>query len=380
MEWNFDTRCIHGEEHAYQDGARSVSFPIYQTATFGHSLIGHEQFNYSRQDNPTRLQLEEVVASLEEAKEAIAFSSGMAAVSALVELLRPGDHILCGEDLYGGVTRLFDQVCAKNGIEVSYVDTTSLSQVEASIRPNTRLMHVETPSNPMMKVTDIQACARIAHAHGALLSVDNTFLTPVFQRPLTLGADIVVHSGSKYLSGHNDTISGFLVLNEPEIADRLRLIAKTIGAALAPFDCWLVLRGIKTLHVRVRHQERTAKKIVETLEKHPLVREVYYIGRPGHPGYEVNQSQATGSGAMISFRTVDQETAHRALKNVRLITFAESLGGTESLLTYPLTQTHCEVPGPLREKLGIDETLLRLSVGLEDAEDLIKDLTQALEK
>jgi cystathionine gamma-synthase len=379
MKWDFDTRCIHGEAHAWADGARSVSFPIYQTATFGHSMIGHEQFNYTRQDNPTRQQLEEVVASLEEADSAIAFSSGMAAIAALTEILRPGDHLVCGEDLYGGTTRLFSQICEKNGVTVSFVDTTDPAKLEEAMRPSTRLVHVETPSNPMMTVTDIRACADIAHAHGALLSVDNTFLSPVFQRPLTLGADAVLHSGSKYLSGHNDTIAGFLVLNDRDLTERFRLIAKTIGAALAPFDSWLVLRGLKTLHVRMQRQQENARFLAHALQRHPAVREVLYIGLPEMPGYAVNRRQTGGTGAMISFRVQDEATARRALERVRLITFAESLGGTESLLTYPLTQTHCEVPGALQRKLRIDGTLLRLSVGLENAEDLLADLTQALE-
>lgn len=379
MKWDFDTRCIHGEAHAWADGARSVSFPIYQTATFGHSMIGHEQFNYTRQDNPTWQQLEEVVASLEEADSAIAFSSGMAAIAALTEILRPGDHLVCGEDLYGGTTRLFSQICEKNGVTVSFVDTTDPAKLEEAMRPSTRLVHVETPSNPMMTVTDIRACADIAHAHGALLSVDNTFLSPVFQRPLTLGADAVLHSGSKYLSGHNDTIAGFLVLNDRDLTERFRLIAKTIGAALAPFDSWLVLRGLKTLHVRMQRQQENARFLAHALHRHPAVREVLYIGLPEMPGYAVNRRQTGGTGAMISFRVQDEATARRALERVRLITFAESLGGTESLLTYPLTQTHCEVPEALRRKLRIDGTLLRLSVGLENAEDLLADLTQALE-
>ena len=379
MKWDFDTRCIHGEAHAWADGARSVSFPIYQTATFGHSMIGHEQFNYTRQDNPTRQQLEEVVASLEEADSAIAFSSGMAAIAALTEILRPGDHLVCGEDLYGGTTRLFSQICEKNGVTVSFVDTTDPAKLEEAMRPSTRLVHVETPSNPMMTVTDIRACADIAHAHGALLSVDNTFLSPVFQRPLTLGADAGLHSGSKYLSGHNDTIAGFLVLNDRDLTERFRLIAKTIGAALAPFDSWLVLRGLKTLHVRMQRQQENARFLAHALQRHPAVREVLYIGLPEMPGYAVNRRQTGGTGAMISFRVQDEATARRALERVRLITFAESLGGTESLLTYPLTQTHCEVPEALRRKLRIDGTLLRLSVGLENAEDLLADLTQALE-
>ena len=379
MSRKFDTRCIHGgESHAYEDPIRALSFPIYQTATFAHSVIGHEQFNYTRQDNPTRLRAEEILASLEGAVQAVAFASGMAAVAALVELLSPGDHILCSDDLYGGVTRLFNNICRKNALIVSFVDTTDTEAVARAIRPETKLLYIETPSNPTMRVTDIRACAALAHENGALLAVDNTFLTPVFQRPIELGADVVVHSGTKYLAGHNDTIAGFLALADPALAEKIRLIGKSVGNMLSPFDSWLVLRGMKTLSIRMERAQESALKIVAALRNMPRVSEVYYIGLEDHPGYAVNARQTGGSGAMISFRVDSETTARNALQRVRLITFAESLGGAESLITYPITQTHNDVPHEQRARLGIDERLLRLSVGLEDADDLIEDLSQAL--
>ena len=376
----FETRCVHGTpERAFEDGARSVSFPIYQTATFGHTFVGHGQFNYTRQDNPTRLHLEETVAALENGVDSIAFASGMAAISAVMELFSPGDHILCGEDLYGGTTRLFNNVNVKNGLRIEYVDTTDAARVRAALRPETKAVYLETPTNPMMNVSDIRACAEIAKAAGALLIVDNTFLSPCFQKPLDLGADVVVHSGSKYLSGHNDTISGFVAVKDQALADRLRLIGKTTGGMLAPFDSWLVMRGIKTLSLRMEKAQKNALRLAEALQKHPKVQAVYYPGLPEHPGHELSRRQASGFGAMLSFRVDSRETAERVLLGVRLITFAETLGGVESLITYPLTQTHDMVAEEVRQHLGITDTLLRLSVGIEDADDLIADLTQALE-
>lgn len=377
----FETRCIHGGTHKFQEGSRSISFPIYQTASFSHIQPGHNGsgFDYTRESNPTRSRLEETVASLEGAADAIAFSSGMAAVATSFELFRAGDRILCSEDLYGGVVRLLSTVGAKNGLQVDYVDTTSQQKLAAALRPNTRAIYVETPSNPMMQVTDLRACAALARANGLMLIVDNTFLSPYFQNPLALGADLVIHSGSKFLGGHNDTISGFLCAGTQELADRLRLLAKTVGNTLAPFDSWLVLRGLKTLAVRMERQQQTALTLARWLRSQPQVKQVYYVGLPEHPGYAVNAGQARGSGSMISFSVDSEATALRVLEHVRLITFAESLGGTETLLTYPMVQTHPDVPKEMREHLGITETLLRLSVGLENENDLIADLRQALE-
>lgn len=383
MTEHFETRCIHGDAaRRLTEESGSISFPIYQTASFRHSRPGHNAsgFDYTRESNPTRTRLEQVVASLERAESCVAFSSGMAAISAVFELFGPGDHILCSEDLYGGVTRLHQLISAKNGVSVSYLDTTEASVVDAAVQPNTKAIYLETPSNPMMNVTDLRAMAEIAKAHQLLLVVDNTFLSPYFQNPLALGADVVVHSGSKFLSGHNDTISGFLCVADPSLGERLRLIAKTTGGVLAPFDSWLVMRGIKTLAVRMEQQQRSALRVARWLKGRPEITAVYYVGLPEHPGYRGNIGQARGFGSMISFRTDTAETALRVLERVQLITFAESLGGTESLLTYPMVQTHPDVPEKMREHLGITETLLRLSVGLEHPEDIIADLRQALEE
>ena len=381
MSKPIETRCIHGNlDFSYQEATKAVSFPIYQTATFGHIGLGQSTgFDYTREKNPTRQRLEETVSALEGACDTVAFSSGMAAISACFELFSPGDHILCSEDLYGGVIRLVQTIGQKNGLIVDYVDTTDVQKIYGALRPNTRALYIETPSNPMMNITDLHACAKIAKEKNPLLIVDNTFLSPYLQNPIELGADIVLHSGSKFLSGHNDTISGFLSCACAQLAERVRLIAKTTGGVLAPFDCWLMLRGIKTLSVRMERQQENAQKVARWLASHPAVSKVYYAGLPEHPGYEVNARQARGGGSMISFRTDSVETARRVLEQVKLITFAESLGGTESLITYPMVQTHPDVPKEMRERLGITETLLRLSVGLEHVDDIIADLAQALE-
>ena len=382
MSNQIETRCIHGNsDFSYQEATKAVSFPIYQTATFGHIGLGQSTgFDYTREKNPTRQHLEETISSLEGACDTVAFSSGMAAVSVCFELFQPGDHIICSEDLYGGVTRLLQTVGQKNGLSVDFADTTDVKQILRLLKSNTKALYIETPSNPMMNITDLRASASIAKENGLLLIVDNTFLSPYLQNPLALGADIVLHSGSKFLSGHNDTICGFLSSASQELADRVRLIAKTTGACLAPFDCWLVLRGLKTLSVRIQRQQENAHKVAQWLMMQPHVSKVYYAGLPEHPGYEINRLQARGAGSMISFRTDSVDTAHRVLEKVKLITFAESLGGTESLITYPMVQTHPDVPQAMREHLGITETLLRLSVGLEHVDDIIADLAQALEE
>lgn len=382
MSKQFETRCIHGNmDFSYQDATRAVSFPIFQTATFGHIGLGQSTgFDYTREKNPTRQRLEETVSALEGAYDTVAFTSGMAAISVCLELFEPGDHIICSEDLYGGVTRLNNIVNRKNGLVIDYVDTCQIENIRQKLWPETKALYIETPSNPMMNVTDLRACAQLAHEKGILLIVDNTFLSPYFQNPFSLGADLVLHSGSKFLSGHNDTIAGFLCSANKELADRIRLLAKTTGATLAPFDCWLVLRGLKTLAVRLERQQQNAEEIARWLTARPEICKVFYAGLPEHPGYDINKAQARGAGSMISFRTDSVETAHRILDKVRLITFAESLGGTESLITYPMVQTHPDVPRKMREHLGITETLLRLSVGLENVQDIIEDLTQALEE
>lgn len=353
--------------------------PIFQTATFTHPGVGESTgYDYSRLQNPTREHLEKTITLLEEGYDTLAFSSGMAAVTAMMELFSPDDHIIASDDLYGGTRRLFGSICAKNGLSFDLVDTSDIPAIESLIRPRTKAIFVETPTNPMMQVTDIAAVSFLAKQRGLLLIVDNTFLTPYFQKPLKLGADIVVHSGTKYLGGHNDTLAGFLVVADEEIAERLRYIYKTTGACLSPFDSWLVTRGIKTLAVRMERQQATAQAIADWLLGQKKVRAVHYAGLPSHPGYEISIRQSSGFGGMISFETDSEETAVRMLNRVSLIGYAESLGGTETLITYPMLQTHADVPEEERERKGINERLLRLSVGLESVNDLTEDLEQAL--
>lgn len=381
MSRHLETQCIHGNsDFSYQEATHAVSFPIYQTATFGHLGLGHSTgFDYTREANPTRQHLEETISAIENACDTVAFSSGMAAVTACFDLLAPGDHIICSEDLYGGVVRLLNTISAKNGLTFDCIDTSDIENIKTALKPETRALYIETPSNPMMNITDLRACAGLAREYHLLFIADNTFLSPCLQNPLTLGADLVIHSGSKFISGHNDTIAGFLSSASRDLADRVRLIAKTTGGTLAPFDSWLVLRGLKTLAIRMERQQENAVKIADWLTGQQQIAKVFYAGLPSHPGYEINAAQARGAGSMISFHTDTVETARRILEKVRLITFAESLGGTESLITYPMLQTHPDVPVKMREHLGISETLLRLSVGLENADDLIADLAQALD-
>ncbi len=375
---DFSTLCIHGGDFCC-DTSGAVSVPIYQSATFAHPAVGQSTgYDYSRLQNPTREHLETTVAKLEGGADAMAFSSGMAAVAALMELFAPGDHIIASDDLYGGSHRLLHSISRKNGIAVDLVNTSDCSLIASHIRPQTKAVLVETPSNPMMQVTDIAAVSSVCRAHDLLLIVDNTFLTPYFQKPLSLGADLVVHSGTKYLGGHNDTLAGFLVAKDTALSERLRYIYKTTGACLSPFDSWLLIRGIKTLSVRMERQQQSALKIAGWLRAQKSIRAVHYAGLPSHPDYEISRRQASGFGAMISFEVDGGETARRLLEHVSLIQYAESLGGVESLITYPMLQTHADVPVEEREAKGINERLLRLSVGLECADDLIADLDQAL--
>ena len=376
-----ETNCIHLEE-AEVDACKthfgSVSFPIYQTATFAHPAVGKSTgYDYSRLQNPTREQLEKVVANLEHGIGALALSSGMAAISLLFEIFKPGDHIIADSDLYGGSIRLFDNISRKNGLKITSLDF-ARDNVEDYIDKNTRAIYLETPTNPMMNVHDIRAFAEIAKRHGILLIVDNTFLSPYFQNPLDLGADIVVHSGTKYLGGHNDTIAGFLVTNRENILEQFRFIIKTTGAGLAPFDSWLVLRGIKTLALRLERAQENAIAIAKFLASDPNVTEVIYPGLPQHPGHETIKRQARGFGAMLTFKVSSKDIALSILEKVRLIQFAESLGGVETLITYPVTQTHADVPPEVLAKNGITDATLRLSVGVEKVDDLIEDLRNAL--
>lgn len=375
----FNTKCIHGYRNEY-DNTGAVSVPIYQTATFAHPGVGESTgFDYSRLSNPTREHLEKTVAGLEGGLDAIAFSTGMGATTTLMELFAPEDHIIASEDLYGGSLRYFHTIGMRKGIQFDYVDTGDLEAVRRVIKPTTKAIFVETPTNPMMHVTDIEAVAHIAKEHNALLIIDNTFMTPYLQSPLKLGADIVLHSGTKYLGGHNDTLAGLLVVKSSEILDSLRYISKTIGACLSPFDSWLILRGIKTLPIRMERQQKTALALAQWLTDQPWVTKVHYVGLPDHPSYDITCKQSRGFSGMISFVTGNVTIAKKLLGGVKLIQFAESLGGVETLLTYPMTQTHADVPEEERRRKGINDCLLRLSVGLEDLEDLQSDILQAIE-
>ncbi|MDF2539280.1 MAG: cystathionine gamma-synthase [Herbinix sp.] len=375
---DISTLCIHGSDDTSHNTG-SVTVPIYQTATFVHPAVGQSTgYDYSRVQNPTREQLEKIVAKLEGGADALAFSSGMAAITVMMELFRIGDHIIASADLYGGSIRLFHSISEKNGIIFDFVDRMDSSNVNSYIKPETKAIFIETPSNPMMQVTDLFAISKVAKENNLLLIVDNTFLTPYFQNPIDLGADIVVHSGTKYLSGHNDTLAGFLVVRTAELSEKLRFIYKTIGACLAPFDSWLIIRGIKTLAIRMEKQQENAIRLAIWLMEQPKVKKVFYPGLNTHPDYDISIKQARGFGAMISFEVDSNETAIRMLERVNLALYAESLGGVETLITYPMLQTHADVDQTEREKKGINDKLLRLSVGLESIDDIIDDLAQAL--
>lgn len=375
----FATKCIHamGEN----DYTGSITAPIYISSTFAHPKLGDTTgFNYTRESNPTRERLEKLMTELEGGVDALAFASGMAAIDTVMNLFAPGEHIITGDDLYGGSFRLFRSINAKNGVEFTSVHTSSIEDIIRAIRPNSRAIFLETPTNPMMEVSDLRAICRVAKANKLLVIVDNTFLTPYFQKPLELGADIVIHSGTKYLCGHNDVLAGFTVTNNKELAEKLRLLYKTTGACLGALDAWLVIRGIKTLHLRMEKHQENALAIAQWLKSQPKVNRVLYPGLPEHPGYVENCLQASGFGGMISFSVDTPETARQILEGVKVIQFAESLGGTESLITYPIRQTHADLPPEECKEKGITDCLLRLSVGIEDKKDLIADLEQAFDR
>jgi len=372
------TICVHGAENNTSNTG-AVAVPIYQTAMYAHPGVGRSTgYDYSRTQNPTREYLEKTIANLEGGCGALAFPTGMAAETALLELFGAGDRIIASDDLYGGTVRLFDNMAANRGIKVDYVNTSSLRDIESAVSPGTKAIFIETPTNPMMKVTDIAGTSAIARKNNLLLIVDNTFLTPFFQKPIPLGADIVVHSGTKYLCGHNDTLAGFIVCADGKVEEKLRFIHNSTGACLSPFDSYLLIRGIKTLALRMKRHEENALAIAAWLRSHPKVKQVFYPGLADHPDIEISRKQASGFGGMISLETDCEATALKVLEKVRLILFAESLGGVETLVTYPLTQTHADLPKEKRERNGINERLLRLSVGIEDAGDIIADLEQAL--
>ncbi|MBP3870127.1 MAG: PLP-dependent transferase [Faecalicoccus sp.] len=372
MAIGFQTRCLHlAADENTNEHYGAISYPIYQSATFAHPAVGQSTgYDYSRLQNPTRHQLEKVVADLEYGIDAFALSSGMAAITLMMELFSPGDHIIAEADLYGGSIRLFDHISKKNGLEFTYLSG-GTDCIENAIRDNTKAIYIETPTNPMLNVTDIAKMADITKRYDLLLIIDNTFLSPYFQNPLLLGADIVIHSGTKFIGGHNDTLAGFLVTNNQNVQEKLRFLIKTTGAALAPFDCWLILRGIKTLGIRMERAAKNAIKLAEWLRAQPIVKEVLYPGFPDHPGYEIMKRQSRGFGSMITFKLDSEKHALDLLKQVKMIKFAESLGGVETLITYPATQTHADVPVEVRLKNGITPETLRLSTGIEDIEDLI---------
>ncbi|HYO13960.1 MAG TPA: PLP-dependent aspartate aminotransferase family protein [Thermoanaerobaculia bacterium] len=375
----FSTRAIHaGQPPDPRTGA--VAVPIYQTSTYVQHAVGEgAAYEYARSQNPTRQALEENVASLEGGVRGHAFASGMAAISCLMTLLKAGDHAVVSRNVYGGTYRYFSRVLERYAVSFSWVDTTDLPAVEAAIQPNTRMVYVETPTNPTMDVTDLAAVAEIAHAHGARMAVDNTFLSPYLQRPLELGADYVVHSTTKFLNGHSDSIGGVLISRHPEDSDWFAFVQKSEGAILSPFDSFLVLRGIKTLPVRMERHEANTRHVVDLLVRHPKVVKVFYPGLPDFPGHEIQKRQASGFGSMITIEMGSYERAKALLDRVRLWSLAESLGGVESLISHPASMTHASVPVERRIALGLTEGMVRLSVGIEEVTDLLADLEQGLE-
>jgi len=358
----------------------AISTPIYQTATFAHPSLGMSSgYDYTRSGNPTRTVLEEVVADLEGGVKAFAFSSGMAAINAFLQLFKPGDTILTSDDLYGGTYRLFFDVFESWGIRFIQVDFSDMPALNATVKLySVKAVFIETPTNPLMRITDIKKICQFAKKNHLLTIVDNTFMTPLCQRPLELGADVVIHSGTKFLSGHNDTLSGFIVVNNEELAQRVAFIQNAAGAVLAPFDCWLVLRGLKTLAIRMKTSQLNAGKIAKWLSGNSSVTDVYYPGLKSHEGAAIHARQSNGAGALIAFRVKNKHLVKKIINNVKVITFAESLGGVETLITYPYTQTHAAIPEAIRKKNGVTENLLRMSVGIENATDLLNDLEQAI--
>jgi cystathionine gamma-synthase len=373
------TRAIHtgvDKDSAYH----SVITPIYQTSTFRFEDIGQTRgYDYSRTANPTRKALEESLASLEGGISAAAVATGMASIALVLHLFRAGDHILCTHDCYGGTERLLRTYSSQFGLEVSYADLSRLEEIESAIRPNTRAIWIETPSNPLLNILDIRALSELAHRHEALSIVDNTFLSPVNQRPFELGADVVIHSTTKYLNGHSDVVGGAVVVNSRELADRVQFVCNALGLCASPFDCWLVLRGIKTLVPRMKEHERNARAVAEFLDGHRNVARVYYPGLQAHPQHELALLQQQGFGGMVSFdvRGGLQEVNH-VLRSTRIFALAESLGGVESLIEHPATMSHASMQPELRRKAGIHDQVIRLSVGIEDPQDLLEDLETAL--
>jgi cystathionine gamma-lyase/homocysteine desulfhydrase len=373
-----DTKLIHGGVFG-DPHTGAVSVPIYQVSTYKQQRVGeHAGYEYSRTGNPTRAALESLIAELENGARGLAFASGMAAISTLVSYFNKGDHLVVGDDVYGGTYRVLSKVFVRLGIEADFVDTSDLEQVKSAIRANTRAVYMETPSNPLLKVSDIRALADLCKERGLMLIVDNTFLTPYWQNPLDLGADVVVHSATKYLGGHSDVVAGLLVTKDKKLGEELHFLQNSIGGILGPQDSWLLMRGIKTLGLRMKQHEANARRIAEWLAGHPKVRKVFYPGLREHPGHELAASQARGFGGIISFDVGSAEMADKVLESTRYFTLAESLGAVESLISVPARMTHASIPPERRAELGITDGLVRISVGVEDAEDLLEDLDRAL--
>jgi cystathionine beta-lyase/cystathionine gamma-synthase len=378
-ELGFATRAIHAGQ-APDPTTGAVIVPIYQTSTYAQAKVGkHRGYEYSRTGNPTRTALEACLASLEGGRHGLAFASGMAAESAITQLLRPGDHVIAVDDLYGGTYRLFIQVCEPMGVRFSFVDPGQRDAFAAAWTDRTRMLWLESPTNPLLKLVDIGAASKLAHARGATVVVDNTFLSPYFQRPLTLGADLVVYSATKYLGGHSDVIGGAIVMDRDDLHQQLAFLQNAVGGVPGPLDAWLVLRGLKTLAVRMREHERNARQIAQFLAKHPRVTRVLYPGLPDHPQRALARRQMTGFGGTLSFEVAGGlKAAQAVVERTRLFTLAESLGGVESLIELPAAMTHASIPAAVRRARGVADGLIRLSVGIEDAPDLIRDLDQAL--
>jgi cystathionine beta-lyase/cystathionine gamma-synthase len=375
----FATDCIHaGQEPEPTTGA--VSVPIFQTSTYVQPELGrHKGFEYARTQNPTRFATEAALAALERGKHGHCFASGMSAIDTVFRLLKSGDHVIAGENMYGGSYRLFSKVCEKFGLEFTYVDTSKLDEVKKAIRPATKIIYLETPTNPMMTITDLAACAEIAHQHGAMAVVDNTFCSPYLQRPIELGCDIVVHSTTKFLNGHSDSVGGVVVSNSDEVAQQIGFLQNAVGAILSPFDSWLVLRGIKTLAVRMKRHEENGHAMANYLAHHTKVKKLYYPGLADHPQHDLARRQMNGFGAVIAFELGSYDNAKKFLDRVKLCSLGESLGGVETLISHPESMTHASVPIETRTRLGITPGLVRISVGIEDIEDLIADLENAFD-
>ncbi len=374
----FATRAIHaGQEPDPETGA--VTVPIYPTSTYVQQELGKNKgYEYARVSNPTRTRLEENLTALEGGIASRVFASGMAAINAICTMYKSGDHVVCGNDLYGGVPRLFNQFLANFGMEFTYVDTSDAKNVERAIRKNTRMVYIETPTNPLMSLSDIAAISRVCRLRKVELVVDNTFMSPYFQQPMALGADMVVHSTTKFLNGHSDGLGGVVVCTTKDQAEKLAFVQKAAGAILSPFECWLVLRGVKTLAVRMEQHDRSGRVVAEFLARHKKVKKVFYPGLPEHPQHDLAQQQMTGFGSMITFETGSLSNAKKMLKKVRVCSLAESLGGVETLISHPATMTHAALGEKGRREIGITDGLVRISVGIENVEDIIDDLDQAL--